>query len=262
LWPFWPISQTVILCPSEAIVSLFSDFLQVVLHLNNYLPGWAHTLGPTLYVVLFLVIFCETGLVVTPFLPGDSLLFAVGAVCSMVDPSTHTAAIDIRVVVPLLLTAAISGDLVNYTIGRFIGPRIFSKETGRLLNKKHLLRTQAFYERHGGKAIVIARFAPILRTFAPFVAGIGQMRFRRFISFSVAGGASWISSFSIAGYYFGENAVVKRNFHLVIIAIVVISLMPAVIEFLRSRQHRGPAARRGGGSARHGPAFDRGRCLR
>jgi membrane-associated protein len=218
-------------------VGLLSQFIEIVLHLNKYLPQWAHSMGPALYVVLFVVIFCETGLVVTPFLPGDSLLFAVGAVCSMVDPNTQTAALEIRLVIPLLLGAAILGDLTNYTIGRFIGPRVFNSETSRLLNKKHLLRTQGFYERHGGKAIIIARFAPILRTFAPFVAGIGQMKFRRFIGFSISGGTAWITAFTLAGFFFGENEIVKRNFHLVIIAIVAISLMPAVVEFLRSRQH-------------------------
>jgi len=220
-------------------VHLLTQFVEIVLHLNQYLPQWAHTMGPTLYIVLFLVIFCETGLVVTPFLPGDSLLFAVGAVCSMVDPNTNVAALDVKVVIPLLLAAAIMGDLTNYTIGRFIGPRVFSSETSKLLNKKHLLRTRAFYERHGGKAIIIARFAPILRTFAPFVAGIAQMRFRRFVGYSITGGTAWITAFILAGYRFGENEVVKRNFHLVIIAIVVISLLPAAIEFLRSRQHAG-----------------------
>ena len=136
-----------------------------------------------------------------------------------------------------MLVAAITGDLTNYTIGRFIGPRVFASETSKLLNKKHLLRTRAFYERHGGKAIIIARFAPILRTFAPFVAGIAQMRFRRFVSYSVTGGTAWITAFILAGYRFGENEVIKRNFHLVIIAIVVISLVPAVVEFIRGRQH-------------------------
>lgn len=225
-------------------MSLLSQFIEVVLHLNKYLPQWAHTMGPALYVVLFIVIFCETGLVVMPFLPGDSLLFAVGAVCSMVDPNTQVAAINVQIIIPLLLGAAILGDLTNYTIGRFIGPRVFVSETSRFLNKKHLLRTQAFYERHGGKAIIIARFAPILRTFAPFVAGIGQMRFRRFVGYSVTGGTGWITAFTLAGYFFGENEVVKRNFHLVIIAIVGISLVPAVVEFLRSRQHS-PAAPQG-----------------
>jgi len=227
-------------------VSLLSQFIDIVLHLNKYLPQWAHTLGPALYVILFLVIFCETGLVVTPFLPGDSLLFAVGAVCSMVNPATQTAALEVQLIIPLLLGAAILGDLTNYTIGRFIGPRVFVKETGRLLNKKHLLRTQSFYERHGGKAIIIARFAPILRTFAPFVAGIGQMKFRRFVGFSITGGTAWITSFVLAGYYFGESEIVKRNFHLVIVAIVGISLMPAIIEFLRSRQHAAAAPEGGG----------------
>jgi membrane-associated protein len=226
----------------KVLVHLLTQFIEIVLHLNKYLPQWAHTMGPTLYIVLFVVIFCETGLVVTPFLPGDSLLFAVGAVCSMVDPTSNVAALEIKIVVPLLLGAALLGDLTNYTIGRFIGPRIFSSETSKLLNKKHLLRTNAFYERHGGKAIIIARFAPILRTFAPFVAGIAQMRFRRFIGYSVTGGTAWIVAFILAGYRFGENEVVKRNFHFVIIAIVGISLVPAIVEFLRSRQHAGGAS--------------------
>jgi membrane-associated protein len=224
-------------CEGEAFVSLLTQFLEIVLHLNKYLPQWAHTMGPALYVVLFIIIFCETGLVVTPFLPGDSLLFAVGTVCSMIDPKTQSAALDVRIAIPLLLCAAILGDLTNYTIGRFVGPRVFVSETSKLLNKKHLLRTQSFYERHGGKAIIIARFAPILRTFAPFVAGIGQMRFRRFIAYSVTGGSAWITAFILAGYRFGESEVVKRNFHLVIIAIVGISLVPAAVEFLRGRQH-------------------------
>lgn len=221
---------------------MLSQFIEIVLHLNKYLPQWAHTMGPTLYIVLFLVIFCETGLVVTPFLPGDSLLFATGAVCSMVNPETQTHALEIQLIIPLLLGAAILGDLTNYTIGRFIGPRIFTSETSRLLNKKHLMRTQGFYERHGGKAIIIARFAPILRTFAPFVAGIGQMKFRRFIGYSVTGGTGWITAFTLAGYFFGESEVVKRNFHLVIIAIVGISLLPAIIEFMKGRQHAAAAS--------------------
>ena len=218
-------------------MSLFTQFLEIVLHLNKYLPQWAHTMGPVLYVILLVVIFCETGLVVTPFLPGDSLLFAVGTVCSMIDVHTNTPALDIRIVIPLLLMAAIGGDLSNYTIGRFVGPRVFVSDTSRLLNKKHLLRTKSFYERHGGKAIIIARFAPILRTFAPFVAGIAQMRFRRFIGYSVVGGTAWITAVTLAGYRFGESEVVKRNFHLVIIAIIGISLVPAIVEFLRGRQH-------------------------
>jgi membrane-associated protein len=205
------------------------QFLDILLHLNEHLSSWAESMGPWLYVVLFLIVFCETGLVVTPFLPGDSLLFATGTLCAL-------GVMNLGLVLVLLLVAAIVGDAVNYAIGRHIGPRIFVSETSIWLNKKHLLRTQRFYERHGGKTIIIARFAPILRTFAPFVAGIGQMRYRRFAAFNVVGGAAWVVSFLLAGYWFGNQPVVQRNFHVVIVAIIVISLIPAVVEFMRQRR--------------------------
>lgn len=210
---------------------MIREFLDIVLHLDQHLGGWSQAFGPWLYVILIAVVFCETGLVVTPFLPGDSLLFAVGALCSLDD-----SAIEITWTIVFLTAAAIVGDAVNYAIGRRVGPAVFTSETSRFLNKAHLLRAQAFYERHGGKAIVFARFAPIFRTFAPFVAGIGQMGYRRFALYNVAGGIAWVMSFALAGYFFGNYPGVKRNFHIVIVAIVVISVLPAVIEFARARR--------------------------
>jgi membrane-associated protein len=211
------------------------NFIDIFLHLDKHLNEWAGTMGGWLYGLLFLIIFCETGLVVTPFLPGDSLLFAVGALCA-----TDGSPISLPMVIGLLFVAAVAGDAVNYQIGKRIGPAAFSSETSKLLNKKHLLRTQAFYEKHGGKTIIIARFMPIIRTFAPFVAGVGTMSYRRFFVFNVVGAAAWVGSFSLLGYFFGNVPAVKRNFTFVIGAIVVISVLPGVIEFLRSR--RGPSA--------------------
>jgi membrane-associated protein len=185
-------------------------------------------MGPWLYALLFLIIFCETGLVVTPFLPGDSLLFAVGALCAM-------GGLNIGVAIPLLLIAAVLGDAANYFIGMTVGPRVFTSETSKLLNRAHLLRTQAFYDKYGGKTIIIARFIPIIRTFAPFVAGIGKMQYRRFFSFNVVGALAWVVLFVPAGYLFGNLEVVKKSFHLVIFAIIGLSILPAVIEFARER---------------------------
>ncbi|MEZ4298491.1 MAG: DedA family protein [Polyangiaceae bacterium] len=207
------------------------QFIDILLHLDKHLNQWAGTMGSGLYALLFAVIFCETGLVVTPFLPGDSLLFAVGALAA-----TDGSPINIGLVIVLLFVAGVLGDAVNYSIGRRIGPRAFKSETSWLLNKKHLERTQAFYEKHGGKTIIIARFMPIIRTFAPFVAGIGQMQYRRFAAFNVVGAALWVCSFTILGYLFGQAPVVKKNFTLVIGAIIVISVLPGVIEFLRARR--------------------------
>ena len=207
------------------------NLIDVFLHLDKHLNEWAGSLGSGLYGILFLIVFCETGLVVTPFLPGDSLLFAVGALCAMSD-----SPISLPLVIALLFVAAVVGDAVNYSIGRRVGPRVFRSEGSWLLNKKHLLRTQAFYEKHGGKTIIIARFMPIVRTFAPFVAGIGEMRYSRFFTFNVVGAGAWVASFSLLGYFFGNIPAVKRNFTFVIVAIVVISVLPGVIEFIRSRR--------------------------
>ncbi|HVU02260.1 MAG TPA: DedA family protein [Polyangiaceae bacterium] len=208
---------------------MLHTLLDVVLHLDTHLAAWSASMGATLYAVLFLVVFCETGLVVTPFLPGDSLLFAVGALAA-VDGS----GLSIVPAIALLVVAAILGDTVNYKIGQLIGQKAFSGQY-KLINPKHLERTKDFYERYGGRAIVIARFAPILRTFAPFVAGVGQMSYGRFLAFNVGGGAVWVTAFTTAGFVFGNIPAVKKQFHLVIIGIIVVSLIPAVVEALRAR---------------------------
>jgi membrane-associated protein len=209
-------------------------FIDVVLHLDRYLVDWSQSVGIWLNLILFVVIFCETGLVVAPFLPGDSLLFAVGALAAL-----EGSAVKVPVILPLLIVAAVLGDATNYSIGRKIGPAVFGRENSRFLNKKHLLKTQEFYERHGGKTIVIARFAPIIRTFAPFVAGIGKMQYRKFAMYNIAGGIAWVASFILAGYFFGNVPVVKRNFHIVIFGIIFVSLLPTVIEIVRARMSRG-----------------------
>ena len=204
--------------------------IDLFLHLDVHLNDWAAMLGPWLYGVLFVIVFCETGLVVTPFLPGDSLLFAIGALAA-----TNGSPINLPLVVLLLCIAAIAGDAVNYSAGYFVGPRVFS-ERSRFLNRDHLLRTQAFYDKHGGKTIIVARFMPIIRTFAPFVAGIGKMQYARFAAFNVIGGVAWVTAFVLGGFFFGNVPVVKRNFHFVILGIVFLSILPPVLEFLRARR--------------------------
>jgi membrane-associated protein len=215
-------------------MELILNFWDVMTHLDRHLAAWAGSMGGWLYLLLFLVIFCETGLVVTPFLPGDSLLFAVGALTAL-----DGSPLKIAVIIPLLIIAAVLGDAVNYSIGRRIGPRVFFREDSRLLNKKHLLRTQAFYEKYGGKTIIIARFVPIVRTFAPFVAGVGQMVYRRFFTFNVVGAIAWVALFIPAGYFFGNLPFVQKQFHYVILAIIVLSVLPAVFEIWRERKQRG-----------------------
>lgn len=210
------------------MVELILRFWDIITHLNVHLADWARDMGGWLYVVLFLIIFCETGLVVTPFLPGDSLLFAVGALCAL-----DGSPLMVGIIVPLLIVAAVLGDAVNYSVGRHVGPRVFRSETSLLLNRKHLVRTQSFYEKYGGKTIIIARFVPIIRTFAPFVAGIGHMRYRRFAAFNVIGAVAWVGSFIPAGYLFGNLEYVQKRFHLVIFAIIGLSVLPAAIEILR-----------------------------
>jgi membrane-associated protein len=204
------------------------QFAEFVLHLDVHLIGLVRDYGFWTYGILFAIIFCETGLVVTPFLPGDSLLFAAGAVAA-------TGALDPQALCALLAFAAVFGDNVNYAVGYGIGPVVFHREDSRLLDKRHLERTRRFYERYGVKTIVLARFVPIVRTFAPFVAGIGRMRYPRFLAYDVGGGILWIATFVCAGYFFGNIPVVKQNFSLVILAIIVISVMPAVIEYWRAR---------------------------
>jgi len=212
-------------------MEFFQYLIDIFLHLDTHLNDLAGSLGPLLYVLLFLIVFAETGLVVTPFLPGDSLLFAIGALAA-----SEGSPINIALVIVLLIIAAILGDAVNYAIGYRVGPRVFTSETSRLLNKEHLVRTQRFYEKYGGKTIIFARFMPIVRTFAPFVAGIGSMRYSHFAAYNVVGGIAWVIAFTLAGYYFGELPMVKSNFHYVILAIIIISAIPPVLEFLRARR--------------------------
>jgi membrane-associated protein len=207
------------------------QFIDIFLHLDRHLNEWATSLGSSLYALLFMVVFCETGLVVTPFLPGDSLLFAIGALCAL-----EGSPLSLPVVIALLFVAAVVGDAVNYSIGYRVGPRAFKSDKSWLFNKKHLLRTQAFYDRHGGKTIVLARFMPIIRTFAPFVAGIGRMQYRRFLMFNVLGAGAWVVLFTVLGYSFGNLPSVKKNFQYVIIAIIALSVLPGVIEFVRERR--------------------------
>jgi membrane-associated protein len=209
---------------------LLNTALDVFLHLDQHLNAWAGALGPWLYVVLFLIIFCETGLVVAPYLPGDSLLFAVGALAA-----TPDSPISLWTIFALLAAAAVSGDAVNYAVGWRVGPMIFTKDDSLLFDKKHLLRAQRFYEKYGGKTIVLARFIPIIRTFAPFVAGIGRMRYPRFALYNVTGGIAWTLVFLLGGYRFANLPVVKKHFHYVILAIIVISVIPVVVELLRAK---------------------------
>jgi membrane-associated protein len=210
------------------------DFLttavEMFLHVDRHLVEFAASYGLWVYALLFLIIFLETGVVVTPFLPGDSLLFATGALAA-------AGVLDLVTVLSLLSAAAIIGDNMNYAIGRYIGPRVFT-ESSRLLKREHLLRTQRFYEKHGGKTVVMARFMPIVRTFAPFVAGVGRMRYPRFLGFDVSGGLLWVWSFGLLGYFFGNQPVVKENFGLVIIGVIAISVLPIVIETWRARTAR------------------------
>jgi membrane-associated protein len=209
-------------------MDLVPQVIDILLHIDKYLDLIIQRYGLFTYVLLFVVVFCETGLVVTPFLPGDSLLFAVGAFAAR-------GSLEVAVALMVLAAAAILGDTVNYWIGAVVGPKVFHKENVRFLNRRHLDRTHEFYERYGGKTIVIARFVPIVRTFAPFVAGIGKMTYVRFLSYNVFGGLLWVLLFVLGGYYFGNIGIVRRNFSLVIVAIVLISILPGVIEALRQR---------------------------
>jgi membrane-associated protein len=211
-------------------MDLLKRALDFVLHLDRHLGEIVAEWGPWIYALLFVIIFCETGLVVTPVLPGDSLLFAVGALCG-------AGAMNLALVLLLLTVGAIAGDTVNYWIGHFFGPKAFSGRY-KLLNPKHLEKTHNFYERYGGKTIIIARFVPIVRTFAPFVAGACTMTYGRFMSYNVVGGIVWVFSITLLGYFFGNLPIVKKNFGLVVIAIIVISILPAVVEFFRERAKR------------------------
>jgi len=201
----------------------------IFMHLDKYLGSVIQNYGAWTYLILFLIIFCETGLVVTPILPGDSLLFAIGAFAGL-------GYLDIKLTLLLLSVAAILGDSVNYSVGRYIGPKVFSYKDSRIFRKEYLEKTHGFYEKYGGKTIIIARFVPIVRTFAPFVAGVGSMTYGKFISYNVIGGLLWVSVVTLAGYFFGNIPAVKNNFTAVIMGIIVVSMLPGLIEYVRHRR--------------------------
>lgn len=207
-------------------------FLDIVLHLDTHLLSLIQQYGEWVYAILFLIIFAETGLVIAPFLPGDSLLFVAGALCGM-------GSMELQVLMPLLMLAAFSGDNTNYWIGRLVGNKLVHRANSRFIRREHLDKTHAFYEKHGGKTVMFARFLPIIRTFAPFVAGIGLMRYRLFLLFSALGSIAWISGMTLAGYFFGNIPLIKNNLTLMVLAIIVISLLPAIREFIRHRRQRG-----------------------
>lgn len=208
---------------------MLATFIDIILHLDAHLLALTQQYGVWVYAILFLIIYSETGLVIAPFLPGDSLLFVAGALCGM-------GALQLEWLAPLLILAAFSGDNTNYWIGRLVGIRLLNRASARLIRREHLAKAQAFYDKHGGKTIILARFLPILRTFAPFVAGIGMMRYRLFMLFSALGSVAWISSLTAAGYFFGNIPVIKNNLTLIIIGIIVATLLPALIEFIRYRK--------------------------
>ena len=209
-------------------MDLLSSFVDVILHLDLHLRELAQTYGGWVYAFLFLIVFLETGVVVTPFLPGDSLLFVAGTIAAAGELNVH-------VLVLFLIAAAIAGDSLNYAIGRYLGPRVFRFEDSRFFKRAYVDRTHAFFERHGGKAIIIARFVPIIRTYAPFVAGIGAMDYRRFFIFNVTGAVLWVVLLTYAGFFFGNLPLVRNNLTAVILGIIVLSVMPAIIEFWRAR---------------------------
>ena len=209
-------------------MDIFAQLLDLVMHLDQHLAALIAHYGHWVYGILFLIIFCETGLVVLPFLPGDSLLFVVGALAA-------SGSLDVQWVILLLMLAAFLGDNTNYWIGRFLGARIFTPDS-RWLNRAHLAKTEAFYAKHGGKTVFLARFLPILRTFAPFVAGIGHMSYQRFLMFCILGSIVWINGLVFAGYFFGNLPFIKNNLTLVILAIVAISLAPAIVQLIKSRR--------------------------
>jgi len=212
-------------------LELLTTFLDIVLHLDRHLQWLVANYGVWVYLILFGIVFCETGLVVTPFLPGDSLLFVAGTLAAAGDMYVHG-------VFATLAAASFLGDNTNYWIGRFIGPRVFSRQQSRLFNPEHLRRTQRFYDKHGAKTIFLARFMPIVRTFAPFVAGIGRMRYGTFLFYSFSGSIAWVGSLTYAGFYFGNIPAIKQNLTLVIAVIVLISISPGIIEYLRQRRQR------------------------
>jgi len=210
-------------------MDLIEHLIDLLVNLDDHLLEITRQYGTWTYAILFAVIFAETGLVVTPFLPGDSLLFALGSLAAI-------GALDLTTLLVLMSAAAIIGDTVNYWIGARVGPKVFSQEKSRFFKKEYLDRTHAFYEKYGGKTIIIARFVPIIRTFAPFVAGIGKMTYLKFLTYNVLGGLLWVGGLTLAGFFFGTLPFVREHFSVIIIAIIIISILPGVIEFLRHRR--------------------------
>ena len=207
-----------------------SAIIDFILHIDVHLAALTLEYGVWTYAILFAIVFAETGLVVTPFLPGDSLLFAAGAICAL-------GSLDVSVMITLLIIAAILGDAVNYSVGKGLGHRLLSHKS-KLIKPEYVQRTHEFYEKHGGRTIIFARFIPIIRTFAPFVAGIGEMGYRKFAIYNIVGGIVWVVSFSLLGYFFGQTPIVKKNFTLVILGIIFISILPAVVEFVRTKRSK------------------------
>ena len=208
---------------------MLASLIDFILHIDQHLIELTQTYGLWIYAILFLIVFCETGLVVTPFLPGDSLLFAAGAVAALGGMNVHIAA-------ALLLAAAVIGDAANFAIGKYFGEKLFAKPDSRVFKREYLDKTHAFYEKYGGKTIILARFVPIVRTFAPFVAGMGDMHYGRFIRYNVIGALMWVGLLTYAGYFFGELPVVKNNFGLVVIGIIVVSVLPMAVEIAKAKR--------------------------
>ena len=210
-------------------MEFFSFIIDFILHIDQHLTELAAQYGVWIYGILFLIIFCETGLVVMPLLPGDSLLFAAGSIAAI-------GKMNIHLMVVLLIIAAILGDAVNFMIGKFFGEKLFANPNSKIFKQSHLQKTQQFYAKHGGKTIILARFIPIVRTFAPFVAGMGHMTYHHFLAYNVIGGVLWVTIFSYLGYFFGNLPIVKDNLSLVLIAIIVLSILPAIIEIIRHKR--------------------------
>jgi len=220
------------------MIDLIKKLIDFVLHINVHMAEIIHNYGTWTYALIFAIIFAETGLVVTPFLPGDSLLFVVGYFCSVPDTG-----LNIHLMALLLSAAAILGNVVNYTIGSYLGPKVFTREDSFLLRKKHLERARVFFEKYGGTAIIISRFVPIVRTFVPFVAGVGKMDYKRFWFYNAIGGISWVCIFLYLGFFFGGLEFVQKHFELVVPAIILISLIPIFVEFIRARMEAKKQAR-------------------
>ena len=210
-------------------MEFFSFIIDFILHIDQHLTELAAQYGVWIYGILFLIIFCETGLVVMPLLPGDSLLFAAGSIAAI-------GKMNIHLMVVLLIIAAILGDAVNFMVGKYFGEKLFSNPNSKIFKQSHLQKTQQFYAKHGGKTIILARFIPIVRTFAPFVAGMGHMTYHHFLAYNVIGGVLWVTIFSYLGYFFGNLPIVKDNLSLVLVAIIVLSILPGIIEIIRHKR--------------------------